>query len=74
MLVIWVFTKHHYWVFFFFLLAALCSMQDPSSLAKDWTRAPCIGSTSLNHWTFGEVPIVTEFNAALLTVLSFSWK
>ena len=31
-------------IFFFFFLAALCSMWDLSSLTRDQTQAPCIGS------------------------------
>ena len=34
---------------------------DPSSLTKDGTRTPCIGSGSLNHWTVRGVPLVLVF-------------
>ena len=34
-------------------------MQDLSSLTRDWTRAPCCGSTKSNRWTTKEVlPLV----------------
>ena len=32
-------------------------MWDLSSLTRDWTRTPCIGRQSPNHWTAREVPI-----------------
>jgi len=32
------------------------SIWDLSSLTRDWTHAPCIGSWSFNHWTTREVP------------------
>ena len=43
--------------FFFFFLALPHGMWDLSSLTRDRTHAPCIGSVwSLNHWTAREVP------------------
>ena len=32
-------------------------MWDLSFLTKDWTRTPCIGRWSLNHWMLREVPL-----------------
>ena len=32
------------------------SIWDLSSLTRDWTHAPCIGTWSFNHWTTREVP------------------
>ena len=57
---------------FLVYLAALslsCSMRDlqlqwhvgSSSLTRDWTWAPCIGSWSFSHWTTREVPHVVFF-------------
>ena len=31
-------------------------MWDPSSLTRAWTRVPCMGGRSLNHWTTREAP------------------
>ena len=46
----------------FFPLAALCSMQDLSSLTRDQTHTLCNGSASLNHWTTREVSFPTPPN------------
>ena len=35
------------WLFCFVSLAALCSMQDPSSPTRDRTQASCIGSVGV---------------------------
>ena len=45
--------------FFFSFLAMLCVMWDSSSLTRDRTYMPCIGSEawSLNHWTTRVVPL-----------------
>ena len=41
--------------FFFFFSATLHCMCNLSFLIRDQTHAPCIGSTSLNHWTTREI-------------------
>ena len=43
------------WGLFFFFFATPYSMQNLSSLTRDRTCAPCIGSESLNCWTTREV-------------------
>ena len=48
----------NYWEFFYFL-ATPAGMRDLSSLTRDQTHTPYLGSTSLNHWTAKEVPILT---------------
>ena len=61
-----------FWIFFFWLFwvfAVVCwlsscdvwaylprDMWDLSSLTRDWTCTPCIGTQLLNHWTTREVP------------------
>ena len=40
----------------FFFLATLCSLQDLSSLTRDWTPAPAMKAPSPNHWTSREFP------------------
>ena len=46
----------------FFLFQVLVfwpwGMWDFSSLTRDWTRNPCTGRRSLNHWTVREVPLL----------------
>ena len=40
---------------FTLLLACVpCNMWDLSSLSRDWTCAPCRGSSHVNHWTAGK--------------------
>ena len=45
-----------YFIFIYLFTFGLQSMQDLSSLTRNWTHAPCSGSQSLNHWTTREVP------------------
>lgn len=35
---------------------------DPLVPARDWTCAPCFGSTESNHWTTREIPLNQGFN------------
>ena len=60
------FKKILYWIFtlsflFYFLVFWLQGTWDLSSLTRDWTRTPCIGRWSLNHWFAREVPIERFF-------------
>ena len=41
---------------FVFFLAVLFGKQDLSSLTRDQTCTPCIGSTEFNHWTTRKSP------------------
>ena len=43
-------------VLFYVLVSWPRSVWDLSSLVRDWTRTPCIGRQSLNHWTTREFP------------------
>lgn len=43
---------------YFLFLATLGSLQELSSPARRWTRAPCSGSWSSNPWTTREVPTI----------------
>ena len=49
------YTERYLLIFFFFFFAALHSTWDLSSLTRDQTHAPCIGSTDF-HRTAREVP------------------
>ena len=53
---------------FYILFCWPRGMWDPSSLNKDQTCSPCIGSGSLNHWTAGEVP--TAFFSSCIPIYS----
>ena len=78
-------TLHSFLSFFFFksllnlLQYCFCfmfwffwprGMWDLSSPNRDWTRTPCIGRWSLNHWTAREVPLHSFLNL-LLSSYSF---
>ena len=54
--------------FFFFWLQ---SMWELSSLTRDWTRTPCVGRQSLNHWTTREVPISIRSSHLVPSFISF---
>ena len=43
-------------VLFYVLVSWPRSVWDLSSLIRDWTRTPCIGRQSLNHWPPGNSP------------------
>ena len=45
-------------ILFYVLVLWSGGMWDPSSLTRDRTRTPCIGSQSLNHWTARESPVL----------------
>ena len=51
----------NYWEFFYFL-ATSAGMWDLSSLTRDQTNTPNLGSATLNHWTAKEVPIYRFLN------------
>ena len=48
-------THTHTHIHIFFWLC--CATWDPSSPTRDRTHSPCIGNSSLNHWTAREVPV-----------------
>ena len=41
-------------------------MWDLSYLSRDWTRTPCTGRWSFNHWTSREVPILGDSSLYLM--------
>ena len=51
------------------LLALPCSLQNLSSLTRDWTCAPAVEAWSPNHWTASECPHLSllEFPGCLLS-------
>ena len=55
--------------FFLFFFGCTCSMQDVSSLTRERTHAPCIGSTSPNHWITSGPPIRTLVDVTVVTAL-----
>ena len=44
---------------FYVLVFCPRGMCDLSSPTRDWTRTPCIGRQSLNHWTARKVPLLS---------------
>ena len=44
-------------------------MQDVSSLTRERTHGPCIGSTSPNHWITNGPPIRTLVDVTVVTAL-----
>ena len=46
---------------FFFFFATPLSLQDLSSLTRDWTRATAVEVRSPNHWTTREAPLCFSF-------------
>ena len=64
----------------------LCSMQDLSSLTRDWTHIPCTARQILNRWTTREVPRLSfninlfnlfpgrHFPISSLCPLNFIWQ
>ena len=51
----YIYTHTHTHIHIFFWLC--CATWDPSSPTRDRTHSPCIGNSSLNHWTAREVPV-----------------
>ena len=59
--------------FWFFLVFWLWDMWDLRSPTRDWTRTPCIGRQSLNHWTTREVLILVTNTTPITCKIFLVW-